>query len=210
MSSLDTLRQEMVASLAKVEADLSDRERRRSPWENPLTDEGEMALAAFLGGVLRRLGALESLALPAAPEREAPTPEVIADPANRRKVLEVLRASSAHFLQPGAIAEEAGIDRAVVRVIAQELADAGMVAREVRQFGPVYRYGGKVQAEPTEQPKSGAVTIVTRRRAPDDWTAYPENDPAKWEAGTNEAEAVGKLTISHPELFGVVVTRATP
>lgn len=204
-SPLETLRAEMRASLARVEGDLADWKRRRDPGERPLTDEGEVALAAFLGGVQRRLDALELPAATVAPEAEVPSPEAVADPESRRKVLAVLQSSRGHFLQPGTIAAEAGIDRKVVRVIAQEMAAEGVLVREVRQFGPVYA----VREEAARKP--GAVTIATRKHDGERaWIAEVPGHSEAWEPGATENEAIGALVNANPELFGVVVRRGTP
>ena len=46
--------------------------------------------------------------------------------------------------------------------------------------------------------------VIITCKFEDGWKAYLEADPKAWEAGKSEAEAVGKLHISFPQLFGEV------
>ena len=47
------------------------------------------------------------------------------------------------------------------------------------------------------------MTGVIIEERTDDYTASIEEELGKWESGRNENEAVGKLVLSHPELFNV-------
>jgi hypothetical protein len=47
-------------------------------------------------------------------------------------------------------------------------------------------------------------TIIITEQRSDDWIAYVPSKRGQWESGATQAEAVGKLHISHPDLFGRV------
>ena len=49
-------------------------------------------------------------------------------------------------------------------------------------------------------------TILTDKRS-EDYTASIDGDRGKWESGQSEMEAVGKLIISHPKLFGIEIKK---
>ncbi len=56
----------------------------------------------------------------------------------------------------------------------------------------------------TEELPTQQATIITKQCSNGGWIACIADDPCKWDWGCSEAESIGKLHISHQDVFGPI------